>query len=476
MKKKSKDKIRVSFIGGNAEDVTGSCIHIQTETKQILLECGLYQGCGSLLNEYKINTEKFKFKPKNIDYIFVNHCHIDHIGKLAKLYAEGCKAKIIAPMGTRELAHILMTDCAFIMSKDVENIKRKTGKDYPPIYTSDDVENCMQYWNEYNFDENIKIDNDISFCFKGSAHILNSAQLELYLGHNGNTKKITYTSDLGSSVLPKYYVNKFEPIEKSNITIGEATYSNELRSITLKDREKDLEKIKTVVEQTCIDNHNKVLFPVFANDRLQNILTHLYDLFGKDEAFTIPVLIDSPLGIKISKLYLKLLQGEQLEKYKKVLSWKNIKFVDDYEISKCYQLSKEPMIILAASGMLTAGRAINWVQKLLPNCNNYIIFCGYSPENSLAGKIKAGKSKTLTINGRPTPNKCGIVSLRSFSSHMQRSELLKYYSELQTEKVILVHSNQQSKIEFAKELQEEISKKNRCYKVIAANKSTEILL
>lgn len=476
---KKKDKIRISFVGQNSEDVTGSCIHIKTETKQLLLECGLHQSCGTLLNDYKINSERFTFKPKEIDYIYVNHIHIDHIGKLPKLYAEGCTAKIIAPMGTFELAKILLEDCAFIMSKDVESIKRKTNKDYPPIYTKDDVSLCMKYWDEYNIGDMINLSDEnekISFCFQPSGHILNSAQLELYLGENGNTKKLVYTSDLGSSVLPKYYVNKFSPIVKSNLFIGEATYSNELRNVTLKDREKDLEKIKCVIEQDCIDRNAKVLFPVFANDRMQNILTHLYDLFGEDESFTTPILIDSPLGIKISKLYLQLLDGEQLEKYQKVFTWKNVKFIEDYETSKYYQDLKQPMIILAASGMLTAGRAVNWVQKLLPNPNNHIIFCGFSPSNSLAGKIKEGKKKTLTIDGKVVVNRCSIVSLKSFSSHMQRTELLNYYSDINCEKVILVHSNQTSKLNFAKDLQNEISKKNKTSKVIATNRSTEILL
>ena len=476
---KTKNKIRVSFVGTNAEDVTGSCIHIKTDTKQILLECGLYQSCGSLLNSYKVNSAKFKFKPKDIDYIYACHMHIDHVGNIPKLYAQGCTARIIAPKGTYEIAKILLEDCAYIMSKDIESLKRKTGKDYQPIYTIDDVNKCLQYWDEYEIGDmyNLGDNNEnIAFCFQPSSHILNSAQLELWLRQNGNLKKIVYTSDIGSAIIPKYYVNKFKPIEKSNLHIGECTYSNEINPVTLKDREKDLEKIKSIIQTTCIDNHSKVLFPVFANDRLQNMLTYLYDLFGEDETFKTKIIIDTNMGVKISRAYLNLLDGEQSDKYKKTFNWENVKLIEDYETSKYYQELKEPMIILAASGMLTAGRSISWVSKMLSNNKNHIIFCGYSPANSLAGKIKSGKQKTITIDGKAIPNRCGITSLKSFSSHMQRNELLKYYSELQTEKVALVHGEQKNKIQFSKDLQEEISKKNRCYKVIATNKSTEILL
>ena len=82
MAKNKTNKIRVSFIGENAEHVTGSCTHIQMDNKQILLECGLYQSTSSVLHNYRINSAPPPFKPKAIDYIFVGHTHIDHIGKI----------------------------------------------------------------------------------------------------------------------------------------------------------------------------------------------------------------------------------------------------------------------------------------------------------------------------------------------------------------------------------------------------------
>lgn len=473
---KSKDKIKVSFVGTNATDVTGSCIHIQLPDCQILLECGLYQS-NNTYEDYKINNRRFDFKPKDIDYIFVNHAHIDHIGLIPKLYAQGCKAKIISLKGISKLFSIMGADSAFIMSRDVEMFEKKYGKSFSPIYTKNDVENSLQYFEEYGFGEKIKLSDSIEFCFKPSGHIICSGQLELWLTENNHTKKIVYTSDLGNISIPKYYTEKFQPINKANLVIAESTYSDEKREVKPKDRDKDLEKIKSVIGTVCIQNKHKVLIPIFALDRCQNLLTFLYDIFGKDESFDIPVLIDSPLAIKLTRLYTQLLDEEQLEKFNEVLSWKNVVFVNEYEDSKNYQKSRLPMIVLSASGFMTAGRSRQWAKCLLPDSMSHILFCGYSSESSLAGKIKNCRTqKTITIDGKAVSNRCNITDLKSFSSHIQKDDMLKYYSDINCDKIALVHGDFKAKCIFGKELQEKISSKNKTSKVIAVNKETVITL
>ena len=74
-------------------------ILIQFCNKQILLEAGLYQN-NSYLESYRINSKKFKFNPKEIDYVFLNHCHIDHCGLLPRLVKEGFRGKIVSTYGT----------------------------------------------------------------------------------------------------------------------------------------------------------------------------------------------------------------------------------------------------------------------------------------------------------------------------------------------------------------------------------------
>jgi len=476
MSKNKNNKIRVKFIGKNADDVTGSMILIEMQNYKILLECGLYQS-NNIKEDYLINSRKFEFKPSEIDYIFIGHSHIDHIGLLPRLYANGCKAKVIVPQGISELFSLMAKDSAFIIGKDVETLQRKYALTVQPIYTAEDVETSLQYFEEYNSENIIKLNDSISFKFISSGHIINAMQIELFLTEGNHTSKILYTSDLGSVSIPKFYSGKFKPSLSANLVIGEATYSKKGKSTTNKDREKDLEKIKTVITNSCLDHKSSVLIPIFALDRCQNILTHLYNMFGKDPEFTIPIIVDSPLAVKITKLYQKLLIGDDLEQFEKVMSWSNIHLVEDYELSKFWMSKKEPKLILSASGMMQAGRSRQWAKTLLPDSLSHILFVGYSSDGSLSSRIKEGKKqKTITIDGKPIANRCGITNLLSFSSHINHDDLLNYYSEINTEKVALVHSDYGSKLEFAKELQEEIGKKNKTSRVICINASTELLL
>lgn len=473
---KSKSKIQINFVGEAASDVTGSCIHIKTPHKQILLECGSFQSCGSTLENYKINNKHFDFKPKEIDYVFLMHNHVDHIGLVPKLYKNGSVAQIVAPTGTKQIAEILLKDSAHIMATDAEELSNKFKRDYYPIYTENDVDRCLNYYTEYPIGEIIQLDEYIKFQFIPSGHILNSAQLELWITEGNVTKKIGYTSDLGNVHIKKYYTNTFQPIKKCDVLIGETTYARETRIANQKMRNKDLEKLETVIRQTCIEKGARVLIPTFANDRTQNMLTYIYDIFGKDEDFNIQVLVDSPMASRICRTYGELLDGEDVQKWRSVLTWKNVHFVKDAVESKKWRDSNQPVVVLASSGMMVRGRSTGWAYSMLPKTNDRIVFCGFSAENSLASIIKEGKQKTVTISGSRVRNKCQVTDLHSFSSHMQRNSLLKTYGAVECEKIVLVHGEMSGKIEFAKELQEEISKNDNTSKVVIADKGYKLSL
>lgn len=475
---KSKDKVRVKFIGNNAMNVTGSQVLVECgrSKKKILIECGLIQENGSLLKSYQANSKKFDFKPKEIDYIFLCHSHIDHIGLVPRLYKDNCEAKIIAPIGMKDFFKAMCLDSAKIMDRDAIDLSKKFKRNYAPIYKSEDVYKSLQYWNEYLIDEKFKLDEDIEFRFIGSGHIIGACQLELWIRNGSSIKKIGITSDLGNIALPQYYVSKFCPIKNANLLIGETTYSSVKRSVSMKDREKDLEKIKSVIIQTCIDNNNKILIPTFALARCQSILTYLYDIFGEEDNFNVTIAIDSPLAIQITDLYENTLRGEEFEKFKKVLSWKNIKKLKDFSNTEEMLQSKNPCIFLSCNGMMTAGRSTYVASKLLPNPHNHILFCGYSAEGTLSWKIRQKKHKTVAIDGKQIPCRCNVTVLNSFTSHMQHDQLLEYYSNYNFDKIALVHGEFDSKCDFSKELQKEISNKNKTGKVICVNSSTEILL
>ena len=315
-----------------------------------------------------------------------------------------------------------------------------------------------------------QLDEYIKFRFVPSGHILNSAQLELWVTEGNTTKKIGYTSDLGNVHIKKYYTNTFEPITKCDVLIGETTYAREERIANQRMRNKDLEKLETVIRQTCVEHEARLLIPVFANDRCQNMLTYIYDLFHKDENFDIPILIDSPMATRICRTYCDLLDGDEAKKWKQVMAWKNVRFVEDALESREWRESKRPVVVLASSGMMVRGRSTGWAHNMLPRENDRIVFCGFAAENSLASIIKAGEQKTIAVSGHRVKNRCQVTDFHSFSSHMQKDSLLKVYGATECEKIVLVHGEMNGKIEFARELQDEISKNNNTSKVVVANK------
>lgn len=472
----SKQNIQIQFIGNNSQDVTGSCIWIKTPHRQILLECGMYQSTGNTLDMYNINNAPFEFKPKEIDYVFVNHTHVDHCGLLPLLYKRGAHATTIVPDKNSAITEILLRDSAKVSQADAAELSKKYERNYAPIYDNDDVSNAMSHIVEKPFNTIIELDEYIKFRFIPSGHIFQAAQLELWVTEGYNTKKILYTSDLGNVHIQKPFVTPFQPVQKADIVIGESTYGDENFIARQKVRNKDTEKIRNIVDEVCRNNRGKLLIPVFANSRAQEILMLLYQIFGDDPSFRIPVLFDTPMGISICKAYSELLEGEAKELWEKTLQWNYVKFISDPAESKAWYSSSGPAIVLATSGMMTHGRARAWCRALLPKSNNMIMFCGFSVEGSLASIIKSGKAKKVKLSGEWIPNKCKIVNMRSFSSHMQQDSLVDYYSSIDCEKIYLVHGEKESRETLRELTQDAITKKDRTSRVICPSKDYVVTL
>ena len=475
-----KDKVTVEIIGGNAESVTGSCTKIQTNNCVYLFELGMIQEGHTPLENYKMNSKLLQnIKPQNIDYIIIGHCHLDHCGMIPALYARGkCNAKIIVPEKSTCILREMWLDAAYINQRDVDIINLK-DKNYEPFYTESVVEKTLNYIQEIKSDDIVKISEELSIRYKNAGHILLSRQSEVYINGGSHTRKILFTSDLGNLATQesRVFVENFEPIATSNIVIGECTYcARDRKEISKKTLEQDMAKIKAAVNQYCVDNNHRILIPTFSLDRMPYILWVLYSLFGEDENFKVPVLVDSPLANRLLDCYSSILEGDIKEKFDDMMSWKNIKRIITPEDSKAAIADKGAKIICSSSGMITAGRSVKWTQSILPNENDLIMFIGYAGEDTLAHKIKHEKEqKTININGKPYKNKCQIIDLLSFSSHMQRRDLINYYKGINCDKIYLVHGDKH-KIEFKQDLEQAISDCLKSTRVISVNKGTTIKL
>ena len=473
---KKKSSIHIDFSNaGSANGVTGSCYYFEMENTKFLLECGLVQS-NNILSDYRANNQKFNFKVKDIDYVFLMDRHADHSLRTPLLYKRGCQATIIVPKGATRIFKDMLLDCAKINQKDADYLSRCYGRTIEPLYTEEDVHKTMAHVIEYNINERIQLNDELAFNFLRSGHVITAASIELWLKSNNNVKKIYYSSDLGNDAVSKYYVEPKQKCEKANIAIVETTYSDSSRhSITVKDRKKDIEKIEQVIRQTCNIQKGKVLIPCFALDRSVEMLTTIYDIFKDDESFNIPILLDSPLMLKHIKSYFNILTGDKLLKLEEVMKWKNIVQIEEWTETQNWAESSRPCVIISSSGYLQAGRSLVYLPYILKDCNSHIMFCGYCSEGSLAWQIKTGdKRKYIKVGEQYVSNKCSITSLNSFSSHIQYKEMLDYYSSIDYENILLVHGNMSSKLTFAEELRRELSKKNRTSKVTVVNSGMKI--
>lgn len=470
----------IYFTGESAVDVTGSQYVVKFGDYQCLLECGLHQSkSNDYLDSYRINSAKFKFKPSEIDFLFVAHPHIDHCGLIPRLVKEGFRGKIISTNQTAMVMKSLLLNSCYIVNDEARILSKRYGRQYKPLYDEEDVYDTLELLYTYDKYNTIhKLNDVISFQWLKNSHCIGAAQLQLILSDNRKTKKILYTSDIGALHTRNHYLEDTEiPTMFNDVVIMESTYGNPAK-INKKTRSFDVEHLRVAIN-TVIERKGSVVLPCFSFSRTQEILTTLYDIFGSDDNFNIPIIVDSKLSCEICDLYNELLTGDNFEYWNNVYSWKNVQFISEKADSQACISDDRSKIIISSSGFCTNGRVVNYIQKYLNDVNSMIIFSGYIGDNPsyLSYRIKNYHNhKDIKINKVLTPNKADCITLSTFSSHAGHNDLVKYGSSLLTNKLILVHGSSDNKKYLADKLKDAISKNNKTYKVIPSSKDMFVRL
>jgi len=464
----------IFFTGKSSDEVTGSQYLVRFGNKQILLECGLHQSSSnSYLDSYKVNSEKFKFNPAEIDYVFICHAHIDHCGLIPRLVREGFNGKIIATVNTELIMKPLLLNSSYIVYEEARILSKKFNREYTPIYDEDDVYNALsKVYSCDKYNHTYKLDDTVSFQWLQNSHCLGAAQLSLELHYEYKTRKILYTSDIGALHSDNHFmVNTEIPNRKYDVVLMESTYGEANRK-TDKTRKFDLRKLKSAIN-TTLERNGSVVFPAFSFSRTQEILANLYDLYHDDDSFKTDIIEDSQLTVEITKLYATLLSGENLDKWEQIYSWDNIKYITEKEDSKANMLNNSPQIIVSSSGFCTNGRVVNYLKKYLKDRNSTIIFSGYCGDNPsyLSYRIKNYRNhKFIGVNKDKIPNRADCVTLSTFSSHANFDDLVKFGSSVNTNKLLLVHGSTEGKKCLAEKLKEAISNNDKTFKVLCAHR------
>lgn len=446
----------VQFLGNSAIDVAGSLNLLRFKRYCLLLDAGWAQGFD-IMTSYRQNKDAVKkVKCKEIDYIVLTHCHLDHHGLCPALFAKGCHAHIYAPEGSTQFIKLMWEDSLKIHLQDCQKLQNKHGIKANPLYSPVDIENALNRIVEIPYNTLYQINENITLTYYPAGHILHSAQAYLEFKEGNIIKRVGYTGDIGMK--PQSYTEPIEPLPFCNLLVGECTYCVPTRPDKARDRDKDLEKIQSVVDQ-----FHRMLIPCFSLQRTQVILETLR---GEIETGNKPIYLDSPLASKFCAMWDDSLKWQDI--------MKQIKIIDSYESSIALQESNEPCIILSASGFLQGGRIMNHLKASLDKPSTCVLFCGFAGDNGLASQIKAGQ-KEVNIDGTIVKNRANIVELRSFSSHASYEELMQYYGEdTRYDKLALHHGEFEGKVAFANTLQNNLIAQGKSSRVVAVNADSKI--
>lgn len=443
---------------GAARTVTGSKHLLTTDKgKQILLDCGMYQGMGQ---DSEILNGHWGFLPEQIDYVIVSHAHIDHTGLLPKLVKDGFKGKIFATAATIDLCEIMLLDSAHIQESDIKYVNRrkkeKNQKLIEPLYEEEDAVETLSRFVELPLNGTLKIDDEVTVSTFENGHILGSVALHLALTKPDNsTIKLTFTGDIGRKC--DAILNGPIDFPQSDYIICESTYGDRLH-----EPQGDVEgHLLRIVNQTCVVQRGKIIIPAFSVDRTQEIVYALDRLAFQGKLPLIDVYVDSPLSVKATRVmaahreYFNKDILEYITKDGDPFGFPNLFYVQTAEESKKINDSKKPCVIISASGMAEAGRVKHHIKNNIENPQNTILLVGYASPDSLAGRLKNGENE-VRIFGDTFKVLASVESMENYSAHGDYNEMMDYLSCQDipnVKQIILVHGEFKTQAAWAEKLE-----------------------
>jgi len=430
--------MNLKFLGAN-KNVTGSCFLLKTKKKNILIDCGIFQG----YDVFQRNYEDLSFDPKEVDFVLITHSHLDHIGRLPKLVKGGFKGKIISTAPTKNLAPIMLEDSYYIMKGQAKSL----GKE--PFFGRKDLRELKKLWEPIDYDEKVKLSPNIECRFINAGHILGSATIEVWVKEGNKKKKIVFSGDLGNPPVPLLDAPQF--VKEADYVVLESTYGDRVHE----DREERKELLENAIEDV-ITSKGTLMIPTFALERSQEILYELNSLVENHRIPQIPIFIDSPLAIKALDVY-----KEYPELYNKKASYlvesgddlfqfKGLKLCETTEESKKINNLEPPKVIIAGSGMSTGGRILHHEIRYLSDPQNCLLIICYQAEGTLGRKIFDGAQK-VDIFGESIPVNCRVEAIGGYSSHADQPRILDWVKKIEKpiEKIFMVHGERKASEELA---------------------------
>ena len=430
---------------GGALTVTGSKHLLNLNGLRVLLDCGLFQGIKSLRLK---NREPLPVDPKTIDFLLLSHAHLDHCGYIPLLVKEGFKGRILMSPPTRDLTALILRDCAKIQEEDAANANRHGySKHSPalPLYTSADVEKVLPFFETVEDEQWMSLNAQVRFRFVQNGHILGSCFIDL---KNGD-QRIVYSGDIGRSASDLLAPPK--QLKEADVLIMESTYGGSLH-----DTKPALEQLAEVINDT-IHRHGVLIIPSFAVGRAQELMLLINELKAKLQIPDVPVYLDSPMAADASDILRRYPHWHKLPDAACKEVFKDIHIVREFSETRKVIEQKGSKIVIAASGMLSGGRVLEYMKHLAGEKKNTILLTGYQAAGTRGRALKEG-ARELKMHGRYIGIKATVYEIASLSAHADQAEMMAWLKafDKKPQQIILVHGEPQGMDVFRVKIKDEI--------------------
>jgi len=442
--------VSLTLLGG-AREVTGSCILVQSDGCRFLVDCGMFQGGGE---SDRRNARRLPVPPRSIDFVLVTHAHIDHSGLLPKLVRDGFRGAVHCTAATADLLNVMLPDSGHIQEREAEwenrKRKRKAGRQVAPLYTEADARAVAERLRPVPYGTPVEPAPGVSVTFLDAGHILGSAIVAVSLQDGGRQRRLVFSGDLGHRGLP--IVRDPAAVRGADAVVIESTYGNR----THKGMEETIEEFVHAVNDTLRRKGGNVVIPAFAVGRAQDILYLLADLTRQGRVEGITVYVDSPLAVEATRITLDHPECFDQETRALYAWWQEhsdaLKVIPVRRAEESMALNsvRGGAVIMAGSGMCTAGRIKHHLKHNLWRKECSVVIVGFQAQGTLGRKIVDG-ARRVKVFGEDIAVAADVYTIGGLSAHADREDLLAWAGRFESPPgtVLVAHGEESVSLEFA---------------------------
>lgn len=438
---------------GAVDGVTGSCHQLSLPDGQsVLIDCGLFQGAETSPDGAGPDRLEVKFPLAKVRALIVTHVHIDHVGRVPYLMAAGFKGPIYCSEASALLLPLVLEDAikvGFTRNTDIiRGFLAQLREQIVPL--------PYKHWQTV-----IAGSPGLRVRLQPAGHILGSAYVELDAGQGADRQRVVFSGDLGAPYTPLLPAPQ-SPMA-ADVVVIESTYGDR----THESRKHRRERLQALCEH-AFGNRGTLLVPAFSIGRTQELLYELEEIIHRNAlrpaAAGLPwrdlkIIVDSPLAADFTAGYAKLKPHWDAEARRKAdagrhpLAFEQLTTIDDHHshlrMVDALARSAQPAIVIAASGMCSGGRIVNYLKAMLGDPRHDILFCGYQAAGTPGRAIQTygPRGGHVDLDGQRFDIRAKVHTLGGYSAHADQKDLLNFIGRMRTppRQVRIVHGDDAAK-------------------------------